>query len=215
MNALLLGCGTGFGQAVADALDGYTIHSIGSQPGADLQINWSTVTVAQLEKYLQQLPELDLILFNQNGSALNYDNFETDSSTVDLWKLEKHWSQAYFNSCVLPFHIIKTLSRQITSKTKVCWVLSSFIYDHPRDKRIGHADYIGNKYQNYVIMRTFSLTNLACFFGMNPDTLVDIEYKTTAYKFVDFLNSTTDLNGRVYYYDGELDQSFDRFQIAP
>jgi len=216
MNALLLGCGSKWGLTVLQNLldKGWTVYSLTSTELSEQEnlvqhvIDWNTVDQAKLEKFLRQLPTLDFVLFNQNGSALSYDNFVDNVSLTETWKLEKNWSQQYFVSAVLPYHIVKTVS--LDSRAVVAWMLSAFIYTHAN---IDHADYIGNKYQNYLIMKNFSRTGTACFCGVNPMSL-DTNQTTTE----TFVNTILDynreeLNSQVIYLDGNKDINFHNFSV--
>ena len=163
--------------------------------------------IAQIEKFLKKLPDIDLIFFNQNSSALNSDDFIKNKSTLNLWQLEKEWNQAYFVSCILPFHVIHTLK----IVHKVVWMLSPLCYHHP-DGQIGFADYIGNKYQNYLILKNFSKQNQSIFIGLNPDKLLsssdDVRIKQMV-RFIESINKTA--NGRVFFLDGNEDINFTKF----
>jgi len=179
MNALLIGCGSKFGLKIMKVLlnRDWKVNSIS---GSDLNfkhenlnqlaIDWKSFNVTDIEKFLKALPSLDIVFFNQNGSSLSQGDFQRKFDTLDLWKLESDWSTSYTNSCILPFHIIKTLGDRCNSTTRVAWMLSSMIYNHS-DLMCGYADYYGNKYQNYVMMKNFSHNHEACFFGINPGSI--------------------------------------------
>ena len=153
--ALLIGCGSKFGLKLLNKIydSGYQIYSIS---GSDveqkenlnhLKIDWNSLAVSELQKFLTAVPDVDLIFFNQNSSSLNSSYYKINKfKTLELWKQEKSWAQSYFASCILPFHIIHTLGNKCSPETKIAWMLSSYVYNH---KDIQHADYIGNKYQNY------------------------------------------------------------------
>jgi len=213
-NCLLIGCGSKFGLELLEYLIeiGYTVNSIsGSDLKHDnvnhLQIDWKNLNVAQIEKFLKNLSNLDLVFFNQNSSALGSHDFIKNKSTVDLWKLEKNWSQAYFVSCVLPFHIIHTLK----SMHKVVWMLSPLVYRHYEDQ-IGFSDYIGNKYQNYLILKNFSKYNQSIFIGMNPDKLLSIKDDVRIKNMVNFIElADKETSGRVFFLDGIEDTNFNKF----
>ena len=210
--ALLIGCGSKFGLTLLKQLltAGWRVYSISGSdvehPGDlhHLTIDWKTVTVANLEPFLKTVPELDLVFFNQNASALAGSNFSIDSyKTVELWRQEKIWAQSYFVSCILPFHIIHTLGQRCSKKTKVAWMLSSYIYKH-RD--ISNADYVGNKYQNDLMMRNFSEHHDSCFFGVNPDNLASNQNTDI---LVSILTSDScNLSGNVVKFDGSTDTNF-------
>jgi hypothetical protein len=210
--ALLVGCGSKFGLTLLQQLltAGWRVYSISGSdvehPGDlhHLTIDWHTVTVADLESFLRTVPELDLIFFNQNASALAGTNFSVDTyKTVELWRQEKDWAQSYFVSCILPFHIVHALGSRCSDRTKVAWMLSSYIYKHPD---ISNADYVGNKYQNYLIMRNFSKHHPACSFGVNPDNLASNQNINS---LVSILTSDScNLSGSVVKFDGSTDTNF-------
>ena len=117
--ALLIGCGSKFGLTLLKNLldQNWTIYSI-SGTSVDIQshnlyqkiVDWDNFNVGIIEKFLKNCPKMDLIFFNQNSSALDKDYFTKNYySTLELWKQEKTWSQSYFVSCILPFHIIQVL----------------------------------------------------------------------------------------------------------
>lgn len=213
-NCLLIGCGSKFGLELLEYLSsiGYSVNSIsGSKlehPDVNhLQIDWKTLDVTQIEKFLKNLPEIDLLFFNQNSSSLNADDFITNKNTLELWKLEKDWNQAYFVSCILPFHIIHTLE----SIRKIVWMLSPLIYKH-NDAQIGFADYIGNKYQNYLILKNFSKQKQLISIGLNPDKLLSTKDDVKIKKMVDFIESVNEIDsGHIFFLDGTEDINFTKF----
>jgi len=214
--ALLIGCGSKFGLTLLhQLLDlGWQVYSVSGSdvayPGHlhHLTINWHTVTVADLEPFLRTVPDVDLVLFNQNASALAGANFSTDSyTTVELWRQEKTWAQSYFVSCILPFHVVHALGPRCSEKTKIAWMLSSYIYKH---LDISNADYVGNKYQNYLIMQNFSTNHPACSFGINPDNLATNQNTDS---LVSILTSDScNLSGSVVKFDGSIDANFAVFK---
>lgn len=218
--ALLIGCGSKFGLSLQQNLlsNGWAVNSISGTPSTEthdllnhLVIDWKKFTVADLEKFLKNQSNIDLVFFNQNSSALSSNTFKINNYlTLELWKQEKTWAQCYFTSCILPFHIIHSLQHRCTSETKVAWMLSSFVHSH---SDINHADYIGNKYQNYLIMRNFSLNHTGCFFGINPESLDNINLKDGIDKLTATINQPSQtLNGRVVFFDGTIDKKFNLFE---
>jgi hypothetical protein len=213
-NCLLIGCGSKFGLELLEYLieNGYYVHSISGSKLEyanvnHLQINWKTLNVAQLEKFLKELPELNLVFFNQNSSALNSDDFIENKNTIELWQLEKNWGQSYFVSCILPFHIIHTLK----SIDKVVWMLSPLVYHH-HNTQIGFADYIGNKYQNYLILKNFSKQIQSICIGLNPDKLLSTVDDVRIINMVNFIESVdNETSGRVFFLDGTEDTNFNKF----
>jgi hypothetical protein len=213
-NCLLVGCGSKFGLRVLEYLMqiGYGINSISGSKSTHpninhLQVDWKTVNVTQIEKFLKALPQLDLIFFNQNSSALNSDDFCKNKNILELWKLEKDWSQAYFISCILPYHIIHT----VESAHKIVWMLSPLIYQHDY-KQIGFADYVGNKYQNYLIIKNFAKQHESIFIGLNPDKLLSGKNNVNIKDMVEFIESLDQTNnGCVFFLDGTKDINVNKF----
>lgn len=219
--ALLIGCGSKFGLDLQKTLsnEGWVINSISGSAiddfnasGNQLIIDWKKFTIADLEIFLQNQPAIDLIFFNQNSSSLSTNSFKTDNySTLELWKQEKVWAQSYFTSCILPFHIIHSLKNKISANTKIAWMLSSLIYNH---HDINYADYVGNKYQNYLIMKNFSLHFPGCFFGVNPDSLSKTNTKSNIQTLIKTIDQPVEkLNGKVLFFDGTFDNKFDLFKL--
>jgi len=220
--ALLLGCGSKFGLDFLKILlnQGWQIYSI-SGSYIDLTnknlyqqvVDWKTINVADIEKFLNTLPEVELILFNQNSSALSEEYFkECYYKTLGLWKQEKVWNQSYFVSCILPFHIIHSLKTKCKINTKIIWMLSSYIYKHTSIK---HPDYIGNKYQNYLIMKNFSEMHRSCFFGINPNNLNTTNTNDGLTNLIKFINDSKldELNGKVINFDTSIDTNFQNFNV--
>lgn len=211
MIALLVGCGSKFGLKLLQALldNNCTVYSItGSaiEPHErlhQLTVDWNTYNQATVESFLKTLPELDLVFFNQNATALSDKSYDSQSK-LELLKLEKHWAQSYFSSCILPFHIVH--SAKLKAESKVVWMLSSYIYNH---EQIKYADYLGNKFQNYITMKNFSQTNRACFMGINPDNLNNGFELKDVITLLEQHNPA--LNGKVVYFDGTEDKNFDKF----
>lgn len=220
--ALIIGGGSKFGSDVVNLLLelGWTVNLISGSPINQtknlniIQINWKTLAIPDLEKFLKKLPQQDLVFFNQNSAALNKKSYNYDSyKTLDLWKQTKDWSQSYFVSCILPFYIIHSLGNNCNKNTKVGWVLSALITKH-EESELHYADYIGNKTQNFILMKNFSRNHKACFFGFNPDVLSNTNNNKNLYSLIKFLESAehTELNGSVIKFDTKEDQKFKIFE---
>ena len=89
-------------------------------------------------------------------------------------------------------------------------MLSTFVYQHTN---INHADYIGNKYQNYLIMKNFSRTGDACFCGINPMELDQNQTSTGVFVNTILGMDTNELNSSVIYLDGNKDINFHNFSV--
>lgn len=209
-NVLLVGCGSKSGLDLTNSFlqAGYTVDLISSTEVDILntrqcRIDWSKLTVAHVEAFLKDSPVYDSIVFNQNARALATDCYTADRfKTLELWSIERVWNQAYFNNCILPFHIIHTLGSRCASNTNVAWMLSELIYDH--QPGVGYADYIGHKYQNYVLMKSFSKKHSSCFVGINRGRI-----KIVPADVVTLLESKI-ASGKVFYSDGTEDINFNR-----
>jgi len=218
---LIIGGGSKFGASVTHTLLelGYEVNLITGSTVQEhprlnqIKINWNTLTVASLKNYLENLNEQKLVFFNQNSSALSVDCYTKNHyDTSNLWKQQKHWSQSYFISCILPFHIIHTLQDRCNIDTRIIWMLSNLIYKH-HAQFLQYGDYIGNKTTNHILMKNFSINHSSCFFGLNPDDLdntpLDLKY------LLDFILSTDTnlLNGRVFKLSGQEDKDFWNFDL--
>lgn len=223
MNAILIGCGSKFGLNILTELlnQGHTVYSLS---GSNVQIenpnlhhttvSWKSVSPIDLEKFLSGVPNIDLIFFNQNGSSLNYDNFTPleNNTSANTWELTSDWMQSYFVSCGLPYYIIKRLEDRISSSTKIAWMLSHLVVNYHMKKAMGYADYIGNKFQNYMIMKNFSLHHNGCFFGIDPGYLENDPYDVTEFLGSIASASRRDLNGTVRLMDFSVNTEFDKLQ---
>jgi hypothetical protein len=210
---LITGGGSKFGQKITEQLihAGYHVHLVTSNPQywqnykevTPIVVNWLTMGISDLKNFIPQTPHLDLIFFNHNSSALDVTKFQPG-------KLQnyKNWQQNYFVACQFPFYIIHAMTNKISCDTKIAWMLSQLIFN-PVDSQVGYADYIGNKFTNACIMKSFSLNYPACFFGIHPDGTVSAEDPSTdidqAGNLVNFIESSQvgDLNGKIFSAQGK------------
>ena len=217
MNELYIGTGKRFAQElIRDRRGrGHRVYCVSSQAGEDtFQVDWHTATAADIHKIVRKLPNLDLVVFNQNASSLSAACFESDQyPTLDLWRQIDHWTHSYFVSCQLPFALIHGLGTKLNEHSQIAWMLSSMITDHTHDKQF--ADYIAYKYQNYMIMKNFAHDHGGCFFGIDPGQITDgivsdadFAVKVDQYNL---LLSQPDLNGRVWMLDGTVSKTTDLF----
>jgi hypothetical protein len=210
MNELYIGTSKGFvSQAIKMRREqGHTVFCISSQPSDDpytFTVDWKTVNAADIYKITKALPNLDLILFNQNSSSLNQNSFESTMSdqTLMIWKQMDHWRQSYFVSCQLPFSLIHHLQSKISTDTRVIWMLSSMIVRHQSSTE--YADYIGNKYQNFLIMKNMAQNHTGCFFGIDPGDISGSDFGTKIAQFQELIKKDTNiLSGLVWKFDGQL-----------
>ena len=208
---LITGAGTRFGREMTLRLldAGYHVHLMTSA-GKDwnsmknvsvIDVDWHKIEIKNLKSLLPNTDQLDLIFFNHNSSALSEMKFEKSSI-----QRVQDWQHSYFVACQLPYYLIHLLKRQIHSDTKIGWMLSHLI-KHVEDRQIGHADYIGNKFINACIMRAFSRSYPACFFGMYPvgDLITQSDFEEKAQGIVELIESKSiqDLNGSIFSNKGK------------
>jgi len=190
---------------------GHVCYSISSQPGENTcQVDWQTINTSSLHRWCQSLPDLDLIFFNQNSSALSSESFD-QKPTLELWQHVAHWQQSYFVSCQLPYLLIHTLGARITDQTRVIWMLSGMVtrpFAEP-----GYADYIGNKYQNMLIMRNFAMRNPGCYIGIDPGAIADGDLPQQIAGLDTVISMPkSQSNGNVFGLNGGPAHNFDMFR---
>ena len=200
-NALVVGGGSKFGLAVSDQLrnrkiNTYSITSCGVVDSTTLAVDWTTCNIANFEKFLKRLPEIDLVIFNQNSPALTNNSLKFNSEHIfETWKKSKQWSQSHFVNCILPLYILQTLaSTQCLSQTGcVAWILSTSMFstDTP-------VDYAGQKYQNYLMLQKLAQNNSQQFVGIFPEQLTAQNYNYKSNTLVDFLQVGKKSTGKCY-----------------
>jgi hypothetical protein len=121
------------------------------------------------------------------------------------------WQQSYFVSCQFPFYLVHALSDRINPNTKIGWMLSELIVN-PVPDQVGYADYIGNKFTNACIMKSFSMNFPACFFGIHPDGGLSNQLDNKARDIVQLIDtkSIADLNGNIFSTQGELLELYEK-----
>jgi hypothetical protein len=205
---LILGGGSKFGSYLTKKFieHGYHVRLVTGNPvpWADtdnvttIPVNWGEISVTNIKDIIRNIPSLDVVFFNQNSSALNLENFK-----IGNLQNVSSWQQNYFAACQLPFYLIHSLKHKI-SHAKIGWMLSNLIR-HPIDNQVGYADYIGNKFTNACIMKSFSLQSTGCFFGIHPDGITnDHDSLTKSNNIVHFIDQSTveHLNGRIFSHSG-------------
>jgi len=172
--ALLIGCGNERGENIIKGCHaaGFKVTNIGSSVSKlthvhSIKRDWAKLDITEVHKILQKLDHgFDFIFFNQNASSLGPDDFNSHSKTLDLWALHKSWLNSYWLSCQMPYIIIKSLEKKLSTNTIIGWMLSSFI-DKDKKGVETHPDYSGYKYTNYLLMKNFN-TKYQCF-GIDPE----------------------------------------------
>jgi NAD(P)-dependent dehydrogenase (short-subunit alcohol dehydrogenase family) len=218
VNYLFVGAGRGIGQKLKNhyLAQGHKIFHITS--GVDhecdyVSVDWAQLRECDLQRWLARLPSIDLIFFNQNSSSLSSESFDTARSDVlATWKQIAHWKQSHYVSCQLPFQIIHSLADRLHDKSRVCWMLSGMVVQHKQN--FGYADYIANKFQNYLLMKNFSQHHPSCFLGIDPGNVSQIDvHDSAAHAIQNILALPTDkIDGKVYNIDGTVSHLFRVFE---
>lgn len=203
MADLIVGGGRGFASQFAGARRelGHEVYCLSSKDQD--AVDWHSINSADLYRRLRDLPRLDFVWFNQNASALSQASFPVGSMGVlDIWKQTKHWQQSYYVSCQVTFEIMHLLGDRLDQHTRVCWMLSSMIVDHQDPQ---HADYVGNKFQNLMLMKNFAASHPAACFGLDPGDIRGTDFTTQVNGLHRLLHkSPQELNGRVWCLDGKV-----------
>ena len=205
-NCLITGGGSKFGSKITEQLVqvGYHVYLLtGSQQVADpnitvISVDWHELKLQDLRRIISNLPNLDLIFFNHNASALSKEKFNQNQM-----QRFKDWQQSYFVASQFPFYLIHSLTNKISTTTKIGWMLSELI-SNPVATQVGYADYIGNKFTNGCIMKSFAQSFPATFFGINPESVGNNADVSKAIEIVKLIEHTADLNGKIYYPNGTI-----------
>ena len=208
MNALIIGCGNKFGLNLYNNLkqSGYTVWGVTGNKADNhnlLQVNWDTCDIGDFEKFFRQLPQLDLIIFNQNSPALYEDYLNLSCTDIfKVWKGAKKWKQSHYVNCILPSHALHTLSScgKLLATTSVTWILSKSMFG----KSDSPVDYIGQKYQNYMLLKQLSTKNPQTFIGICPGHLIPQNQEIKAELLINFLKTVDSSDsGRLFVFDLE------------
>lgn len=159
-HALTVGCGGGTGSTITDTLihNGYQVTNIGATTNAQCKniiIQWNDLNVSNLHKITRFQQQFDFVFFNQNGSSLDQNAFDpTNNDTLTTWKLIKDWQQTHWISCQMPFLLLSNIKKNLTSNSKIGWMLSSTMF-WDQDHSEQFPDYSSQKYFNYLSMKCF------------------------------------------------------------
>lgn len=203
-NALIFGCGSKFGLSLTEELENskFLVHGVSSSIETDrvLKINWDTCFINDFEKFLRSLPNIDLIIFNQNSHALTDNYWQLNSVPIfNIWKQSKQWMQSHYVNCILPTHVLHTLvnANNISSQTQIVCMLSRSMFN----QRPGPMDYYGQKYQNYINMQQFAKNNPQTFIGVCPGSLDPDVYQLRAQQLINFLTQQNCNSGQFFVFD--------------
>ena len=202
-NALIIGCGSLHGKDLSESLKnkGYNIYGISGTTTTDpniLTVDWNTCAIPDFEKFLRKLPDIDLIVFNQNSPALTDNYIKLGSVDIfEVWKRAKKWSQSHYVNCILPTHLLHTLAltNKINDHTCVAWMLSHSMFGKNPQSPV---DYVGQKYQNYVMIKTLALHNPQIFLGISPGKIDAANSVKKSKDLADFLFDKKECSGKLF-----------------
>jgi hypothetical protein len=215
---VITGGGSKFGATLTQQLlnAGYFVHLVTSNPTTwrntknleAIPVNWHELNLHSIKQCIPSVDQIDLVFFNHNASSLSQEKFK--KFTIQDCK---SWQQSYFVSCQFPFYLVHALGNRIDHSTKIGWMLSELIVQ-PKLNHVGYADYIGNKFTNACIMKSFAMNFPACFFGVHPDGGLSNQLDNKARDIVQLINtkSTTELNGNIFSTQGEILRLYEKIQ---
>ena len=204
INALVIGCGSFYGKEISQQLqnNSYNVYGISGSDTHNpnvLTIDWNNCAIQDFEKFLRKLPQVDLIVFNQNSPALVDEYTKLNSvDIIEIWKRAKRWNQSHYVNCVLPTHILHTLAltNKLADTACITWILSSSMFGKIPNTPI---DYIGQKYQNYTVMKKMALNNPQIFIGVCPGKIDDENRTNKANILTNFLiNANNTCSGKFF-----------------
>jgi hypothetical protein len=117
----------------------------------------------------------------------------------EVWKRAKKWGQSHYVNCILPTQLLHTLvlTNKVNDHTCVTWMLSKSMFG--QDPLIP-VDYVGQKYQNYVMMKTLALNNTQIFIGINPGKIDVTNSVKKSKDLADFLfNTNKEYSGKLFF----------------
>jgi GDP-D-mannose dehydratase len=211
-NALIFACGGKLGKSISQTLTnrGFTVYGASStiQNINTLSVDWHHCFINHFEKFLGQLPKLDLVIFNQNSNALTNDVYGLGSTSIlNIWKQSKQWMQSHYVNNILPVHVLHSMANLniIDQHSKIVWILSRSMFNtYPSP-----VDYVGQKYQNYVTLQKLAKHNPQTFLGVCPGQLTDEVYDTRSHCLIDLVTAPDIINGAFY----EFDQPAQNFKL--
>jgi NAD(P)-dependent dehydrogenase (short-subunit alcohol dehydrogenase family) len=213
---LITGGGSKFGALITKQLieHNYHVYLVTSNPDpwlhnpkvTTIAVDWKTLQLKDIRNCTPPVGHIDLVFFNHNASALSSAKF--NKSTMQNFA---DWQQSYFVACQFPFYLVHALGNRINLDTKIGWMLSELIAT-PVTSQIGYADYIGNKFTNACIMKSFALNFPACFFGIHPDGGLNQQVDKKSQDIVQLIDykTTSELNGNIFSTQGEILEFYEK-----
>lgn len=200
MNVLIIGCSRGFGLGLKQAFEsqGHTVWGMSRNSGDTiLAVNWETLCLNDYEKFIRNLPHIDIVIFNQNSPALVDSYLTLGLPPTQAWPIEKKWQQSYYVNCVLSGHILHTLAetKKLSKSACVMWTLSRLILKSGGSEP---AYYSGYKYQNYQLMKSLASRNTQTFVGVCPGKLTQENWSQKSKLVCDWLSQADIKSGQFY-----------------
>lgn len=207
---VLTGGGSKFGAHLTNSFleKNYHVHLITSNGNnwqnrnnvTVIDVDWKNLDISGVKNLIPVLDYADVILFNHNASALNAKSF-----AARALQNPRDWQRSYFVACQFPYYFVHMLSKKLSADSKIGWMLSELI-SHPTPDQTGFADYIGNKFTNACIMKSFSDQHPSCFFGLHPDGGVEASPSFKAKSMAELIDTydVNFLNGKIFDSQGQL-----------
>jgi hypothetical protein len=174
--ALVIGGGSENGRAILDTLADNNFETINFGSSVYQQasvktvpLDWRQVDIEFVHRNFSQFDGVfDFVFFNQNGSSLNARDFSIQHDDIlETWRRIKDWNHSHWISCQMPFLVLHTIRKNLSTESKVGWMLSDLI-DYRNPLSAEFADYSSNKYFNYLSMKSFAQANQFKTFGIYP-----------------------------------------------
>jgi len=182
MNILIVGAGSKFGSELYQKLEhNNNVFGISGSKNQNnfLTVDWEKCQFTDFEKWLKQLPKLNLVVFNQNYKSLHINYFSYREHIAKTWQQERNWQQGHFVNCILPLHILHSLHhyQNLDSEAKICFMLSKTVInlDYPVI-----PDYRGQKYQNLMTLKELAKNDTRTYIGLCPGELDNKVYVSKA-----------------------------------
>lgn len=201
-NALLIGCGGDRASRITQGClnAGHSVINIGATKSTfasvkNIQIDWQDFDLIQMHKICRDIDQdISFIFFNHNASTLAPSDFES-IDTVQLWGTIKRWTHTHWLSCQMPYALIQSLGSRLVHNAKIGWMLSGFI-EHTKEGVDQHADYSGNKFTNFLMMRNFSRRFQT--FGISPDFTQNQKPKYITNTITEICNGSKKCDGKIF-----------------
>ena len=206
-NCLIFGGGSKFGLDLSHQLvdQSYTVYSVSSTPTSRLQtllIDWKKCDLNSVDKLLECVPTVDLLIFNQNFSETT-NNIDFTESRTKTWIEIQKWKQAHYVNSLLPYQVLNNLviSSKFNNTSTAVWILSMAINKTTIDSSLG---YKAQKYLNKEMVRHASNDkNPGHYIGFDPGRLTSENRVQKATTLTNFLKNN-DFESLYYKFDDKF-----------